>query len=102
MKIDNHPVECKAMELFLRGERIEGEAFQDNFVAELKEAISCGEQHCTCPKLSCKYHGNCLVCVAIHRGHGNHLPFCLQDMLNKRIHELSQLTEHSVLKTKDS
>jgi hypothetical protein len=33
--------------------------------------------------------------VIIHRGHGDHLPHCFQNMVNERIAVLSALTEHS-------
>lgn len=51
------------------------------------------EDHCNCTNRSCKYHGKCLECVAIHRAHQDHLPFCMQDMLNQKIRDLSALTE---------
>jgi len=34
-------------------------------------------------------------CVTLHRGHGAHLPHCFQQMVNRRIEKLSELSEHS-------
>ncbi len=39
--------------------------------------------HCPC-KEACRHHGNCFECVTIHRGHRDHLPMCLWDMVNER------------------
>ena len=32
-------------------------------------------------------------CVTIHRGHRDHLPMCMWDMVNERLHSLSRMTE---------
>ena len=32
-------------------------------------------------------------CVTLHRGHRDHLPMCMWDMVNERLHKLSRLTE---------
>ncbi len=89
--IDDHPLECKAMQLFKRGEGKKASRLQDEF---LKEVMDSGEDHCSCPG-NCKFHGKCVECVIIHRGHGDHLPHCFQTMVNRRIESLSALTEHS-------
>ena len=39
------------------------------------------------------HHGNCFECVTLHRGHRDHLPMCMWDMLNERIAALSHMTE---------
>ena len=51
--------------------------------------------HCPC-KEACRHHGNCFECVTIHRGHRDHLPMCLWDMVNERIAALSHITEGSL------
>ena len=79
------------MALFHSGDDKNARKLQDRFLAEV---LGAGEDHCSCPA-ACKHHGNCLECVVIHRGHGDHLPYCLQAMLNSRIDALSALTEHS-------
>ena len=91
MTVDDHPLEVKAMELFRQGESRRASELQDEFLAEIKRS---GLDHCTCPA-TCKFHGKCVECVAVHRGHGDHLPHCFQNMVNRRIERLSGLTEHS-------
>lgn len=89
--VDSHALEIQAMELFKNGEGARASKLQDEF---LKEIESSGVDHCTCPA-DCKFHGKCVQCVIIHRGHGDHLPHCFQNMVNQRIGVLSALTEHS-------
>ena len=91
MTVDDHPMEVEAMELFRQGKSTEASRLQDEFLAEVKRS---GVDHCTCP-VACKFHGKCVQCVVIHRGHGDHLPHCMQGMVNRRIEQLSELTEHS-------
>jgi len=89
--IDDHPMEIRAMELFKQGKSREASQLQDEFLAEIKQG---GMNHCSCPA-ACKFHGKCVECVTIHRGHGDHLPYCLQSMVNRKIGQLSGLTEHT-------
>ena len=42
---------------------------------------------------SCPHHGNCFECVTLHRGHRDHLPMCMWDMVNERLYLLSHMTE---------
>ncbi len=90
MAVDNHPKECRAMKLFKQGKSKEAGTLQDEFVEEI---MSSGEDLCSCPG-ACKFHGKCVECVAIHRGHGDHLPHCFYDMVNERLDAVSSLTEH--------
>ena len=76
MIIDRNPTEMKAMDAYLRGDDGEGERIQDIFVEEFVEYAKTND-FCSCGKTGCKFHGKCMECVAIHRGHGNHLPECL-------------------------
>ena len=57
----------------------------------LKQVRESGD-HCPC-KQACPHHGNCFECVTLHRGHRDHLPMCMWDMVNERLHKLSRLTE---------
>ena len=34
--------------------------------------------------------------MAIHRAHQEHVPNCMREMLNRKIRQLSELTEHSI------
>jgi hypothetical protein len=94
MNIDKNQIECDAMEAFKEGNRVLGHKLQDQFVKLVRESLDT-EDHCNCTNRSCKYHGKCLECVAIHRAHQDHLPYCMQDMLNQKIRDLSALTEDS-------
>ena len=89
--IDDHPLEKKAMALFKNGDHAKARQLQAKFLEEVKDSV---EDHCNCP-IACKYHGSCIECVILHRGHGDHLPHCFHRMINKRIETISELTEHS-------
>lgn len=91
-KVDYNTKEMEAMELFLKGEKVKAHKLQREF---LDEIMSTGEDLCSCSATDCPYHGKCLECVMIHRGHGEHLPECFKLMVNKRIAILSGLTEDS-------
>ncbi len=91
MVIDDNELEIEAMALFRRGDGAAARKLQDRF---LPEVFDSGEDYCPCPE-ACKHHGTCIECVTVHRGHGDHLPFCLQAMVNRRLAVLSELSEHS-------
>lgn len=92
MKIDDHPMEIRAMDLFKEGKNEEAEALQAEFLNEVKQKV---KDHCPCPE-PCRLHGKCAQCIIVHRGHGDHLPYCFHEMLNRRIQNMSGLSEHSV------
>jgi len=89
--VDNHDLERRAMALFRSGDADQARRLQEQF---LEEIMASGEDLCSCPA-DCEYHGRCVECVMIHRGHADHLPHCFRDMVNGRIEVLSALTEHS-------
>jgi len=89
--IDDNAMEIQAMALFRQGKNKEASQLQDEF---LRQVHATCPDHCSCPA-PCKFHGKCVDCVTIHRGHGDHLPHCFQVMMNRRIETLSALTEHS-------
>jgi hypothetical protein len=95
MKIDGNRKEKNAMKAFRLGNTVEGHMLQDEFVAEVRESLKT-QDHCSCTA-KCKYHGKCIECVAIHRAHREHLPYCFRDMVNDRIAAVSELTEHSIM-----
>ena len=97
MQIDFNPRECEAMAAFKRGEQALGEAIQAEFIAQFKALKKEQGDHCNCPA-DCDLHGNCVICVQVHRGHGDHLPYCMQAMVNRKLAALSELTEHSIVK----
>lgn len=89
--VDDNDLEQKAMELFRSGNPVEARRLQEEF---LRQVMASAEDLCSCPS-GCEYHGRCIECVVIHRGHGDHLPHCFRNMVNRRIEGLSELTEHS-------
>lgn len=78
--IDDHPTERRAMELFKAGRGAEATLIQDEFLAEV---FASGEDYCTCESTGCKFHGKCVECVVLHRGHGDHLPSCFERVLER-------------------
>jgi len=48
---------------------------------------------CPCPNPLCDWHGKCHQCVALHRHHGKHVPFCLQPILRDKIAALAETVE---------
>lgn len=94
MIIDGNLKEKEAMAAYQRGDREEGHRLQTEFVAEFRREYE-KKDHCSC-MVACRYHGNCKECIVIHRGHQDHVPNCMRDMLNQRIKQLSRLTEHSI------
>ena len=93
MMIDGNQKEKDAMRQFHCGNSEEGHRLQDEFIAEFQAAYA-DRDHCPC-QTACKLHGKCRECIAVHRAHMEHVPVCLQPMLNRRIRALSELTEHT-------
>ena len=89
MQIDGNKRMKKAMGHFLKGETREAFRCIDGFLARVKAS---GEDHCSCT-VACKYHGNCVDCVLIHRGHEDHLPACFHEMVNRSLAAVCALTE---------
>lgn len=71
-EIDGHRMAKDSIRLEREGDVIEGRRLRDEFVA----AIDWSGDFCSC-KTACPYHGKCGECVAIHRGHRDHVPACL-------------------------
>lgn len=94
MIIDGNEIEKAAMEQFHMGNRAEGLRIQEEFASKFRKEYK-EKDHCPCKK-ACRYHGNCKECVAIHRAHEEHVPYCMQSMINKKLKLLSELTEHTM------
>ena len=94
MIIDGNEKEKAAMKEFHKGNREKGLILQEEFASEFRKEFA-QKDHCSCTK-SCRYHGNCKECVAIHRAHQEHLPNCFRTMINEKIKILSELTEHTI------
>ena len=56
---------------------------------------------CTCPNTLCDWHGKCKECVALHRFHNDHVPFCLQPIIREKVKALAATIEMEV-RQKDS
>jgi len=95
MQLDNNP---KSREAFLIGGSDQQLAWkmEDEVIAEVHQSLEAGETFCNCPNTACRLHGNCMDCVIVHRGHRDHLPYCMHDMVNERLSALSALTESEV------
>jgi len=48
---------------------------------------------CPCPRKLCEWIGKCKECVAIHRYHKDHIPVCLQPLLNDNLKALALVGE---------
>lgn len=94
MIIDGNSIEKEAMKAFHRGDREEGLKIQEEFASAFRKEYK-DKDHCPCKK-SCRYHGNCKECVAIHRAHQEHVPNCMRPLINNKIKILSELTEHTI------
>jgi len=92
MIIDGNEQMRKQIELDRAGHKTEADALKMDFLKQIRES---GEDFCPC-KEACPHHANCWECVQIHRGHRDHLPMCMWDMVNERTYALSRLTEGSL------
>jgi len=88
MKIDGNELAILQDKLYQEGREAEGWEIKQEFLKQVRE----NGDHCPC-KEACPHHGNCFECVTIHRGHRDHLPMCMWDMVNERLHALSHMTE---------
>ncbi|MCL2774687.1 MAG: hypothetical protein FWD71_15270 [Oscillospiraceae bacterium] len=53
---------------------------------------------CTCPNTLCDWYGKCKECVALHRFHNDHIPVCLQPILEDKLKALSAVCENVIIK----
>lgn len=88
MKIDGNELAILQDQLYREGRDEEGWEVKQEFLKQVRES----GDHCPCQE-ACPHHGNCFECVTIHRGHRDHLPMCMWDMVNERLHKLSLMTE---------
>jgi len=67
---------------------------KDDFVEMVRNArefLSSEEMtECSCPNTRCEIHGDCYNCVRIYRKLGNHVPRCLQHVLDNKVTEISE------------
>jgi hypothetical protein len=55
-------------------------------------------RECSCPKTNCEWHGDCYTCVRQHRINGDHVPNCLQNILDEKVAAIAQVAEMTVQK----
>lgn len=91
MKIDGNALAIRQNDLDRAGHHKEAMEMKREFLKKVRES----GDHCPC-KEPCPHHGNCFECVTLHRGHRDHLPLCMWDMVNERLHKLSLMTEGSL------
>jgi hypothetical protein len=91
MKIDGNELAIRQNELDHQGFKKEAYEMKMEFLRQVRES----GDHCPCQE-ACPHHGNCFECVTVHRGHRDHLPMCLWDMVNERVAALSHMTEGSL------
>lgn len=46
----------------------------------------------------CEWHGKCKECVAFHRYYKNHIPNCLQPIIDEKINALAGVAEMTTQK----
>ena len=52
--------------------------------------------NCICPNSLCDWHGKCKECVALHRHHNDHVPFCLQPFIRDKLKALASTIETNI------
>lgn len=53
---------------------------------------------CICPNTLCDWHGKCKECVALHRFHNDHIPVCLQGIIDDKLKALLNTVEMTATK----
>ena len=53
---------------------------------------------CTCPNTLCDWYGRCKECVALHRYHNDHIPICLQQIVEDKLEALAEVVERFTVK----
>lgn len=96
MQIDGNELAILQDKLDREGKKEEAWRIKQEFLRQVRET----GDHCPC-RQPCPHHGNCFECVTIHRGHRDHLPMCLWDMVNERIAALSHITEGTLRQYED-
>lgn len=68
-------------------------------IEHLRGVIRSGNyDKCPCPKINCEWHGKCRECIILHRYGGDHVPNCLQFILNDKIKAIANIAEMEVSK----
>lgn len=73
------------------------EEYYELVLKNRKLAADSSVSRCTCPNTLCDWHGKCKECVALHRYHGDHVPFCLQPVISGKIKALAAAAEMDII-----
>ena len=65
-------------------------------IRKVLKTDECAE--CSYPNIRCEWHGDCYSCIRIYRHFGNHVPRCLQFVLDKKIARITQAVENEIQK----
>jgi len=66
------------------------EEYYENVVLHNRELVKSPDvMRCVCPNDLCDWHGKCHQCVALHRHHNDHVPFCLQPIIKNKLKSFS-------------
>ena len=94
MKIDLSDKMIESMRVRLEdNDNAAGEKMEEEFLVEVREFVKQGGEHCNCATIDCRHHGDCFSCVAVHRGHAMHLPYCFQSIIKERAKSILELAE---------
>ena len=53
---------------------------------------------CPCPDIQCEWHGRCKECVTLHRYYNDHIPACLQPIIEDKLTDLINVVEMTASK----
>lgn len=74
------------------------EAYYESVLANRELVKDENVMRCTCPNPLCDWHGKCAECVALHRHHNDHVPFCLQPIIADKVRALANVVEMTASK----
>ena len=74
------------------------EEYYESVLENRKLAADSETTKCTCPNSLCDWHGKCKECVALHRYHNDHVPFCLQPIIEDKLKMLVGTVEMTISK----
>lgn len=74
------------------------EEYYEQVLQNRKLAVDPEITKCTCLNNLCDWHGKCKECVALHRFHNDHVPVCLQPIIQDKIKDLASVVEMTATK----
>ncbi|MFZ0931155.1 MAG: hypothetical protein WAN11_21290 [Syntrophobacteraceae bacterium] len=68
-------------------------------IEEIRAMLKTDEcSECSCPNIRCEWHGDCHSCVRIYRHFGDHVPRCLQFVIDKKAASMKESIETQMRK----